>query len=273
MSQSSQPILQVVNLVKHYAAKRFATPVGDWPVLDRVTFSLFSGTTLAIVGESGSGKSTLAMCLSGLEEPTAGEIWFDGRNLVGMKAAAFRNMRHQIQLIFQDPTRSLNPKWSVFDILCEPLILQRRCARVELEQKVRRLLENVGLSREMGDRLAVDLSGGQRQRIAIARALALEPKVLILEEALSALDFSVQAQIANLLVDIQQSTGTAYIFITHDLAMGAHLAGEIAVMERGRIVEQGPAQTVLSRPQQEISQRLLATASRFPAFAGSESHT
>jgi peptide/nickel transport system ATP-binding protein len=182
--------------------------------------------------------------------------------MAGLGARERRQVRPQIQLIFQDPASSLNPKWSVLDILVEPLILQRKFHSEEMNRRAHSLLEQVGLSREILDRSPSALSGGQRQRLAIARALALEPKLLILDEALSALDCSVQAQIANLLVELQSSLGMTYMFVTHDPAMAAYLADEIAVMHRGRIVEQGPAETVLKQPQQEATRRLLAAVPR-----------
>src|SRR5712692_883290 len=239
-----QPLLNVENLVKRYGGKHLAASQDERSGLDGVSFSLFSATTLAVVGESGSGKSTLALCLACLEPPTAGCIWFEGKNLVAFGEAERRRVRPQIQLIFQDPANSLNPRWNVLKILTEPMILQGRTNRNEIRQRAHTLLEKVGLSSELGERSPGELSGGQRQRLAIARALALEPEVLILDEALSALDCSVQAQIANLLMELQSSLGMTYLFITHDLAMAAHLADEIVVMNRGQIVEQDPTEKI-----------------------------
>jgi ABC-type glutathione transport system ATPase component len=197
-----------------------------------------------------------------LESPTAGNIWFEGKDIVQLGERARRQLRPQIQLIFQDPASSLNPRWSVLEILVEPFILQRKFTREEMIQHANSLLERVGLSPDIMQRPPTELSGGQRQRLAIARALALEPKLLILDEALSALDCSVQAQIANLLMELQSSLGMTYLFITHDLPMAAHLADEIAVMNCGRIVEQGPAEKVLQQPQHETTRRLLAAMPR-----------
>src|SRR5713101_1147871 len=257
-----QPLLKVENLVKRYAKRSLADAGEELHALNGVSFTIFPGTTLAVVGESGSGKSTLASCLACLEAPTAGKIWFEGKDIVKFRERARRQVRPQIQLIFQDPASSLNPRWSVFEILIEPLVLQGKYTREEIKQRAGSLLERVGLSPDIVGRLPTELSGGQRQRLAIARALALEPKLLILDEALSALDCSVQAQIANLLVELQSSLGMTYLFITHDLAMAAHLADEIAVMNRGRIVEQGPAEEVLKQPQCEITRQLLSSLPR-----------
>jgi peptide/nickel transport system ATP-binding protein len=267
VGQNMQPLLKVENLVKRYAKRSLSDAREDLLALDDVSFTIFRGTTLAIVGESGSGKSTLASCLACLESPTAGNIWFEGKDIVKLGGRARRQVRPQIQLIFQDPASSLNPRWSVFEILVEPLILQRKFTREEMIQHANSLLERVGLSPDIMQRPPTELSGGQRQRLAIARALALEPKLLILDEALSALDCSVQAQIANLLTDLQTSLGMTYLFITHDLAMAAHLADEIAVMNRGRIVEQGPAEKIFELPQHETTRQLLAAVPRITRAA------
>jgi len=262
IGKNMQPLLRVENLVKRYSKRSLAGTAEEFLALDGVSFTVFPGMTLAVVGESGSGKSTLAACLACLESPTAGSIWFAGREIAKLEERARRQIRPQIQLIFQDPASSLNPRWSVMEVLAEPLILQRKFSRVEIDRRISSLLERVGLSPDIVERSPTELSGGQRQRLAIARALALEPKLLILDEALSALDCSVQAQIANLLVELQASLGMTYLFITHDLAMAAHLADEIAVMDRGRIVEQGQAQKILKQPEQETTRQLLAAVPR-----------
>jgi ABC-type glutathione transport system ATPase component len=265
--QNMQPLLKAENLLKRYAKRSLAGAREELLALDGVSLTIFPGTTLAVVGESGSGKSTLASCLACLESPTAGNIWFEGKDLVKLGERARRQVRPQIQLIFQDPASSLNPRWSVLEILVEPLILQRKFNHEEMKQHANSLLQRVGLSPDIVERPPTELSGGQRQRLAIARALALEPKLLILDEALSALDCSVQAQIANLLMELQNSLGMTYLFITHDLAMAAYLADEIAVMNRGRIVEQGPAEKILKQPHHETTLRLLAAVPRITRAA------
>jgi ABC-type oligopeptide transport system ATPase subunit len=262
-----QPLLRVENLVKRYVRKSLAGAREHLLALDGVSFTILPETTLAIVGESGSGKSTLAACLACLESPTSGNIWFEGIDVAKAGEHLRRQVRPQIQLIFQDPASSLNSAWILRDILIEPLILQRKFGHEEINLRARSLLERVGLSSDIATRLPTELSGGQRQRLAIARALALEPKLLILDEALSALDCSVQAQIANLLMDLRNSHGMTYLFITHDLAMAAHLADEIAVMDRGRIVEQGRAETILKQPEHDITRQLLAAVPKFSRTA------
>jgi ABC-type glutathione transport system ATPase component len=262
-----QPLLKVENLAKRYVRKNLVGAHEELLALDGVSFTILPGTTLAVVGESGSGKSTLAACIACLESPTSGDIWFAGVDIAKVGEHVHRQVRPQIQLIFQDPASSLNPRWRVLEILIEPLILQRELSHGETNLRARSLLERVGLSPDIAARLPTELSGGQRQRLAIARALALEPKLLILDEALSALDCSVQAQIANLLMDLQSSLGMTYLFITHDLAMAAHLADEIAVMNRGRIVEQGPAEAILKQPEHDITRQLLAAVPKFTRAA------
>jgi ABC-type glutathione transport system ATPase component len=261
--QKMQPLLKVENLVKRYVRRSLVGAREELLALDGVSLTILPGTTLAVVGESGSGKSTLAACLACLESPTSGDIWFQKINIAKGEESVRRQVRPQIQLIFQDPASSLNPRWGVLDILLEPLILQRELSREEMDLRATSLLERVGLSSDVAARFPTELSGGQRQRLAVARALALEPRLLILDEALSALDCSVQAQIANLLIDLQSSLGMTYLFITHDLAMAAHLADEIAVMDRGRIVEQGPAETILKQPKHDITRQLLAAVPKF----------
>jgi len=261
-SQNMPPLLKVENLVKCYARRSLVGRGEELLALNGVSFTVFPGTTLAVVGESGSGKSTLASCLACLESPTAGNIWFEGKDIVKVEERVRRQLRPQIQLIFQDPASSLNPRWSVLEILLEPLILRRKFTREEMKQCASSLLERVGLSPDFVERPPTELSGGQRQRLAIARALALQPKLLILDEALSALDGSVQAQIANLLRELQSSLGMTYLFITHDLAMAVYLADEIAVMSRGRIVELGSAEQILDQPQHETTRQLLRALPR-----------
>jgi ABC-type glutathione transport system ATPase component len=263
-----EPILKVENLVKRYARQNIAGAPQEFVALNGVSFTVSSGTALAIVGESGSGKSTLASCIACLETPTAGNLWFDGRNLAQATDSDLRKIRPQIQLIFPDPASALNPRWSILDIVVEPLILQGKLRRNDRNARACSLLERVGLSADMAERPAAELSGGQRQRLAIARALTLDPKILILDEALSALDCSVQAQIANLLMELQNTLGMTFLFITHDLTMAAHLADEIAVMSQGRIVEQGPSTKILRNPAHQATQQLLSAVPHFPRDPG-----
>ena len=259
-----EPILKVENLVKRYAKQNFAGMPQDFLALDGVSFTVSAGTTLAVVGESGSGKSTLGSCIACLETPTAGNLWFEGKNLAHATEADLRKTRPQIQLIFPDPASALNPRWSILDIAVEPLLLQGKVRRKDRNMRACLLLERVGLSADMAERPAAELSGGQRQRLAIARALTLEPKILILDEALSALDCSVQAQIANLLLELQNTLGMTFLFITHDLNMAAHLADEIAVMSHGQIVEQGPSSRIMRNPAHGATQQLLSAVPQLP---------
>ena len=259
---TTQPLVRVENLVKYYSKKKLVGSAEQVRALDGVSFSIFRGTTLAIVGESGSGKSTLAFCLACVEAPTSGTICFEETELSSLKEKDRRVVRRQIQLIFQDPASSFNPRWSVLEILTEPLVVQGTLGDDEMKSRAEVLLQQVGLPSRLAEKLPSELSGGQRQRLAIARALTLEPKLLILDEALSALDCSVQAQIANLLMDLQTSLGMTYLFISHDLAMAGYLADEIAVMSRGQIVEQGAPEEILTQPESRITRELLAAVPR-----------
>lgn len=260
-----RPLLIVENLSKSYEGRSALGTNQEVIALQGISFSIPPGATLAVVGESGSGKSTLAACISCLERPTSGRIVFDGNEITKFDDKRLREVRPQIQLVFQDPVRSLNPRFSALEIVSEPLVVQGRFSKRERQDRARALLDQVGIAQEKALQRAGEFSGGQRQRLAIARALALEPKLLILDEALSALDCSVQAQIANLLMDLQSSLGITYLFITHDFAMAAHLADEIAVMESGKIVEMGATEKVLRAPGREITRRLIAAIPRLSA--------
>ena len=256
--ENMQPLLKVENLMKSYMKWKLTGQPEQVRAVEGVSFSVCRGNTLVLVGESGSGKSTLAFCLACLERPTSGSIWFEGTDILKLSEKDRRVVRRQIQLIFQDPASSLNPRWTVMEIVTEPLVLQGSLSRAEMTSRVHALLDQVDLSSDVEEKLPSELSGGQRQRVAIARALTLEPKLLILDEALSALDCSVQAQIANLLVELQDSLAMSYVFISHDFAMAAHLADEIAVMSHGRIVEQGSPGKILKEPKSTVTRELLA---------------
>jgi ABC-type glutathione transport system ATPase component len=255
---SKETLLCVNEVTKRFKVKGPAGAAAEVPALSGISFSLSPQRTLALVGESGSGKSTLAQCIAGLERVTSGEIFFAGRDIAALGETQLRRVRPQIQLIFQDPANSLNPRWSALEIVSEPLLIQRRCNKSEASGKACELLKRVAIPTGKLGQSPGEFSGGQRQRLAIARALSLEPKLLILDEALSALDCSAQSQIANLLLELQASLGLTYLFITHDFALAAHLADEIAVMDRGRIAEIGETESILRAPQQEITRRLLA---------------
>ena len=258
LSREGMPrLIEVESLVKYYRDGGILSSGQVVPALQGVSFSIGLGKTLALVGESGSGKTTVALCLAGLERPSSGSIWFAGNNIAALSEKQLRAVRPQIQLVFQDPASSLNPRLTALEIVTEPLILQQKWTRRETRERGFALLERVGLPWQIGGRRAGECSGGQKQRLAIARALSLEPKLLILDEALSALDWSVQAQIANLLRELQSSLALTYLFITHDLAMAAHLADEIAVIHRGRIVEKGIPEKIVDSPEDEVTRSLV----------------
>ena len=228
-----------------------------------VSFDLARGETLGIVGESGSGKSTLARALLRVTRPTAGSALFYGEDpvdLATLSARELKRVRPQLQMIFQDPLRSLNPRLTIEQIVAEPLVIQRRARGGELEDRVTSMLRRVGIRPEYRGRYPSAFSGGQRQRIGIARALILEPLLVVADEVVSALDVSVQAQVVNLLRDLQEELGLTYLFIAHDLSVVRHVAQRVVVMTRGEIVELGETAQVLDDPQHDDTRRLLSSA-------------
>jgi oligopeptide transport system ATP-binding protein len=254
-------ILQAENLVKHYPIKAgvLRRTVGHVKALDGVSFELYKGETLGIVGESGCGKSTLARMLMRLEEPTAGKLTFDGVDVYSQKGAAMRRLRRDIQIVFQDPYTSLNPRKTVGDIVGEPFEIHTDVlTKGDRRQRVQQLLELVGLNPEHINRYPHQFSGGQRQRIGIARGLALNPKVIICDEPVSALDVSVQAQVVNLLEELQAGLGLAYIFIAHDLSVVRHISDRVGVMYLGKMAEIGDEDQIYSRPTHPYTQALLS---------------
>jgi peptide/nickel transport system ATP-binding protein len=250
------PLLAIDGLVK-----RFRLPSGRTvTALDRVDLAVGDGEIVGLVGESGSGKSTLANVVLGLVAPDAGTVTFAGRPLSSWLADDQRGYRRQVQAVFQQPALALDPLRTVGWAVAEPLGIHRLVGRAERPSHVAELLAKVGLGRELAERRPGELSGGQLQRVNIARALALQPRLLVCDEAVSSLDVSVQAQILNLLLDIHVREGLAMLFISHDLAVVRHIADRVVVVLDGRVVEAGPVEDVVDRPQQEYTQRLLAAA-------------
>jgi len=228
--------------------------------VDDVSFEIPPGKTLALVGRSGSGKSTVARCVMRLEKPDAGRIWIGDTDIAQLDSAALAPFRSRIQMVFQDPVTAMNPRMSAAEIIEEPLLIQRRGNPEERRNRVAQLLDAVHVPAAWMDRRAAELSGGQQQRLAIARALALGPKLLVLDEALSGLDLSTQAQIANSLLELQAALSLTYLLISHDLELVAGMADTIAVMAAGKIVEHGPAEQVVSDPQHQETRSLLRAA-------------
>jgi oligopeptide/dipeptide ABC transporter ATP-binding protein len=256
------PVLEVIRLTKHFPVRGglFSGPQGVVRAVDDVSFTIPMGRTLGVVGESGCGKTTTAKLVLRLEEPTSGTIRFNGRELGGLGGADLRDYRKSVQAVFQDPYASLNPRLRVGAIIAEPLVTNERLSAGEVKQRLMRLLDLVGLPERAAGLFPHEFSGGQRQRIAIARALALSPRLVVLDEPVSALDVSIRAQILNLLRDLQAQLGLSYLFIAHDLAAVAHMSHEIVVMYLGQIVETGDAGTVARQPKHPYTQALFSAA-------------
>ncbi|OBA78729.1 peptide ABC transporter ATP-binding protein [Mycobacterium sp. 1164966.3] len=263
-AEEPRTVLQITDLAKTYPLTKgvvLRRRVGEVRAVDGVSFTLEEGRTLGIVGESGSGKSTTLTQVLELNAPQAGSIEILGTDVSSLDKAARRKLRTELQVVFQDPVASLDPRLPVFDVVAEPLVANG-FDRPRCEERVAELLSVVGLDRGAASRYPAEFSGGQKQRIGIARALALQPKILALDEPVSALDVSIQAGIINLLLDLQARFGLSYLFVSHDLSVVKHLAHRVAVMYRGTIVEQGDGDQVFSNPQHEYTQRLLAAVPR-----------
>ncbi len=257
----SEPLLEAIDLVKQFPLRSAAFGRGRSDVVhavDGVSLAVHKGETLGIVGESGCGKSTLGRLLVRLHEPTSGTVRFGGDDITRLSRSELRPYRRELQMIFQDPYASLNPRKRVGQILADPFRIHRQAGRAETERRVKELLEVVGLSPEHVNRYPHEFSGGQRQRIGVARALALNPKLIVADEPVSALDVSIQAQVINLLDDLQDEFGLTYVFIAHDLGVVHHVSDRIAVMYLGVVVEIGPSDALFLRPVHPYTEALLS---------------
>jgi len=252
-------ILKAENLARYYGVSHGPFRASQTlKAVDGASFTLDCGKTLAVVGESGCGKSTLARLVTMIEPPTAGALNIAGKDIVGASAQTLRGLRPKVQIVFQNPYGSLNPRQKIGSILEEPLLVNTSLTKTERSEKARAMMASVGLRPEHYERYPHMFSGGQRQRIAIARALMLEPEVLVLDEPVSALDISIQAQVLNLLADLQEQHNLAYLFISHDLSVVKHIADDVMVMYLGRVVEQGPRDAIFANPQHPYTKALMS---------------
>jgi oligopeptide/dipeptide ABC transporter ATP-binding protein len=256
-----RPVLEVSDLVKHYPVRAgvFRRAVATVHAVDGVSFALGKGETLGLVGESGCGKSTVARSVLRLVEPTSGQIRIDGTDITRLSKSAMRPFRRSMQIVFQDPFASLNPRMTAGDIVGEPLAVHGLAGGSEQQERVAKLFQQVGLRHDQMKNYPHQFSGGQRQRICIARALALQPRLIVCDEPVSALDVSIQAQVINLLIDLQREHGFSYLFIAHDLAVVAHISHRVAVMYLGRIVEIADRAELFDNPRHPYTQALLAS--------------
>jgi len=260
------PLLEVRNLRTWFPVTGgvFRRHVDDVKAVDDVSFVVEAGTTVGLVGESGSGKSTIGKTILKLVPPTSGEVLFEGRDVLPLSEDEFRPLRREMQMIFQDPFGSLNPRHTIMQIVAEALEIHfPKMTRNDRRERVAELMKQVGLKPEMMERYPHEFSGGQRQRIGIARALAVKPKFIVCDEPVSALDVSVQAQIVNLLQDLQAELGLTYLFIAHDLAVVEHMSDQVLVMYRGKIVEAASAESIYENPQHDYTKKLLAAVPKF----------
>ncbi len=249
-----EPLLQTVGLKKYFPTKR-----GLLHAVDDINISINRGETLGVVGESGCGKSTLGRLILRLIEPTAGEVLFEGKNILNYSKAQMHQMHRQVQIIFQDPYSSLNPRKSIGDIIREPIVVNKiLTGKKDVNDRVMQLLDTVGLSHQMVNVYPHELDGGRRQRVGVARALALEPRLIVCDEPVSALDVSIQAQILNLLMDLQEKMGLSYMFITHDLSVVKHISNNIAVLYMGQCVEAASSEELFQNPLHPYTKALLS---------------
>ena len=256
MQEQKTEILRVEHLKKY-----FTTPKGTLHAVDDVNFSIRTGETLGVVGESGCGKSTMGRAILRLHEPTSGKVYFEGRDILGYNKKQLKDLRKDMQIIFQDPFASLNPRMTVSEAIIEPLLVQgiyKASERAAITQRVEKIMNLVGLAKRLVNTYPHELDGGRRQRIGIARALAVNPKFIVCDEPVSALDVSIQAQILNLMQDLQEELNLTYMFITHDLSVVRHLSNDIVVMYLGQMVESAPAKALFKNPMHPYTKALLS---------------
>jgi peptide/nickel transport system ATP-binding protein len=257
-SHEKEPVLRVNDLVVSYGKGSLRNAV------DHVSLTLEEGKTLAIIGQSGSGKTTLCRAILGLQYVTAGTIQVQSEDITELRGRKLRDFRRNVQAVFQDPFSSLDPRWNALRIVTEPLRVHRICGKAELERRGRELIKQVGLAPEIASRLPHQLSGGQRQRLAIARAISLEPALIVLDEPLSALDVSVQAQVSNLLIDLQTSHNLTFVIVAHDMAAIKRISDDVLVMSHGQAVEWGPAEQVFENPSHDYTRSLIEATPQLP---------
>jgi oligopeptide transport system ATP-binding protein len=260
MNNDAPKLLQVENLRQHFPVRGglMMREIGAVKAVDGVSFDIHSGETLGLVGESGCGKSTLGKSVVRLLSPTSGKVFFKGHDITHMRQGAIRPLRQDFQMVFQDPAESLDARMAVGELVAEPLVIQKMGGRVTLQKRVAELLNRVGLPANAAGKFPFEFSGGQRQRIGIARALALNPDLLVLDEPVSALDVSIQSQVMNLLLELQREFDMSYLFIAHDLAVVKHMSDRIAVMYLGKIVELAPADEIYNNPRHAYTKALLS---------------
>ena len=260
MNDDAPKLLQVENLRQHFPVRGglMMRQIGAVKAVDGVSFDIHSGETLGLVGESGCGKSTLGKSVVRLLSPTSGKVFFKGHDITYMRQGAIRPLRQDFQMVFQDPAESLDARMAVGELVAEPLVIQKMGGRVTIQKRVAELLNRVGLPENAAGKFPFEFSGGQRQRIGIARALALNPDLLVLDEPVSALDVSVQSQVMNLLLELQRDFEMSYLFIAHDLAVVKHMSDRIAVMYLGKIVELAPADEIYNNPRHAYTKALLS---------------
>jgi peptide/nickel transport system ATP-binding protein len=257
---NGEPLLRIENLKKHFAVRlgAFGERAATVHALDDVTFEIIEGETLSLVGESGCGKSTTGFAILNLHRPTSGRVIYKGEDIAKFDEGRMRSIRRELQIVFQDPYSTLNPRMAIGETVGEPMLFHKLCTKAELPSRIAQLLADVGLPGRFAQRYPHELSGGQRQRVAIARALACQPKFIVCDEAISALDVSIQAQIINLLLDLQEKYGLTYLFIAHDLAVVRHISDRVGVMYLGRLAELGTRDQVFGTPLHPYTQALMS---------------